>query len=161
MLYFENEAVGIAVKEKRSKKQSEGEGLREAEYKFTGLLTFTLGEHSYSKKVWSDKPQKKIEVNIGKIVLAIFAEVEEKMRLREKRTNNAIRAEKERLERYKLQQPKEKELDRVEVLIKAAEDFKKAKLVREFIEELTEEAKKNQDTKLEEYINGRKVKLIG
>lgn len=133
LLSVGKEQVGIAVKEKRTRDNSQKGG----DYIFTGRLTFTLGEYSNWKKTWGDTASKKVEEYIGEIIAAIFTEAEEKKRLSEMRRNQEIKREIERMESYRIQQQQEKEVAKIEDLMKAAQDYKKALVIREFIEEFS------------------------
>lgn len=134
---FGKDTVFLAIREKRSRSKSYTS--RGVDYSFTGDLVFIIGETSYYQKKWHDNKSKKIEDYIDDIIASIFTEAEEIRKTRERHREASIRAEYERQERYRIQRSKDKEIERFDELLKAAQDYKKAKIIREFLDDMQSE----------------------
>lgn len=119
------------------------------EYQPTGRLTFRVED--YNQKMWEDG---KVTIEDKLPDILGYLELKAKKKLEERRyyqEQNKIREEKERVER-EIRDRKEKELRDLKNLIKQANQWQQVQILRAFIKDVEERAKKD-ETLTEELYN--------
>ncbi len=125
----------------------------------TGILVLKIGE-SYKAMEWSDGATK-LEKQLAKIVAKIELEAQKELEWREKCRISQIKREEEEKIRKEYEARKELEFDKTKELFKAAEYHNKAKMIREYIDNIELQATKRQNLtpELEEWLKWAKDKV--
>ena len=113
----------------------------------TGILIIKIGE-SYKAKEWSDGTVK-LENQLAKIVAKIELEAKEELAWREECRLHHIKMEEEEKIRKEFQKKREFELQRTKELFNNAIYHNKAKIVREYLNELETKASLNNQLTIE------------
>ncbi len=123
----------------------------------TGILIIKIGE-SYKAKEWSDGTVK-LENQLAKIVAKIELEAKEELAWREECRLHHIKMEEERKNKKGIPEEREFELQRTKELFNNAIYYNKAKIVREYLNELETKALDNQLTiELQDWLKWAKDK---
>lgn len=132
------------------------------DFLFTGDLIFHIASHQIPRQNWNDTTKKKIESEIGEIIISIFMAAMNEKKLKEERKILEERRRREQEERFRLEQLREREYERISDLVEKANDHNKARLIREFINALQGNAQlafSNEETdKIENYVEWAKEK---
>jgi hypothetical protein len=125
----------------------------------TGILILKIGE-SYKAMEWSDGATK-LEKQLAKIVAKIELEAQKELEWREECRIYHIKREEEEKIRKEHEARKELEFNNTKELFKAAEYHNKAKIIREYIEDVENQATKNNNLKseLKEWLQWSKDKV--
>jgi hypothetical protein len=125
----------------------------------TGILVLKIGE-SYKAMEWSDGATK-LEKQLAKIVAKIESEAQIELEWREECRLHEIKRKEEEKIRKEYEVRKELEFDKTKELFKAAEYHNKAKMIREYIDniELQATKKKNLTPELKEWLKWAKDKV--
>ncbi|MEN2468164.1 hypothetical protein [Ornithinibacillus sp. JPR2-1] len=103
------------------------------DYVMTGKLHFEIDEYHAKRKNWNDTETKKIEEQIGEIIIWIMEAIRLKKVMREKRVAEEARRLEEQRIRREMVERKEEELERLKVLEQQAIGWEKAERIRKFI----------------------------
>lgn len=125
----------------------------------TGILILKIGE-SYKAMEWSDGATK-LEKQLAKIVAKIELEAQKELEWREQCRISQIKREEEEKIRKEYEASKELEFDKTKELFKAAEYHNKAKMIREYIENIEIQAanKQNLTPELDKWLKWAKDKV--
>ena len=125
----------------------------------TGILILKIGE-SYKAMEWSDGATK-LEKQLAKIAAKIELEAQKELEWREQCRISQIKREEEEKIRKEYEARKELEFDKTKELFKAAEYHNKAKIIREYIEDIENQANQNNNLKseLKEWLQWAKEKV--
>lgn len=125
----------------------------------TGILVLKIGE-SYKAMEWSDGATK-LEKQLAKIVAKIELEAQIELEWREECRLHEIKRKEEEKIRKEYEARKELEFDKTKELFKAAEYHNKAKMIREYIDNIELQATKKQNLtpELKEWLKWAKDKV--
>ncbi|MGV9003256.1 hypothetical protein [Flavobacterium sp.] len=125
----------------------------------TGILILKIGE-SYKAMEWADGSNK-LEKQLAKIVAKIELEAQKKLEWREECRISAIKREKEEKIRKEYEARKEIEFNKTKDLFNLAEYHHKAKIIKEYIDDLEQHSSINNKltTELIEWIKWAKEKV--
>ncbi|WP_096187069.1 hypothetical protein [Evansella halocellulosilytica] len=112
------------------------------DYERTGMLHLGIDSYHAKRKNWNDTETKKIEENIGEIVIWIMEAIHVEKRIREKRELENNRRLEEEIIQQEIAMKKEEELKRFELLNQHANDWDKAVRIRKFAYEIEKEIAK-------------------
>ncbi|KLU65680.1 hypothetical protein DEAC_c23100 [Desulfosporosinus acididurans] len=102
------------------------------DYVSTGIFTFEIDEYHCRRKRWHDTDNRKIENQIGEIIIWLMEAVQVVKTKREEHELEAKRRLEEELERKKLEKIRKHETELVELLEKLSSDSDKAEKIRGF-----------------------------
>lgn len=145
------DSVPIFIKEKQ-KRIERKPTKRELEYRLghgpfydyimTGKLHFGIDEYHAKRKNWNDTETKKIEDQIGEIIIWIMEAIQVEKVMREKQEAEKARRLEEQRIRQEMVERKEKELERLKVLEQLAISWEKAEQIRNFADAVELESAK-------------------
>lgn len=104
------------------------------DYVKTGLLHFGIDSYHAKRKNWHDTDNKKIERQIGEIIIWIMDAIHVEKVLREKREAEKVRRLEEERIRLQLEERREKELEQLKLLNQYVENWHKANRIRKFVD---------------------------
>ncbi|KGX85887.1 hypothetical protein [Pontibacillus litoralis] len=129
------------------------------DYKRTGKLHLGIDFHHAKRKNWNDTETKKIEEQIGEIVIWIMEAIHVKKSIREEHEIERKRRLEEKIIQEEIQMKKEEELKKVELLNQYAIDWEKADRIRRFAYAVEFDiAKGDQNENLIEWLKWAKAK---
>lgn len=120
-------------KELADKKKYSFTTIPEYDYVYNGKLSFTIDEYHAKRKSWNDGKIKSIDNEIGDIVIGIMEAIHIVKEQREERVIEEKRQREEEIRRWELQQKRDKEKERLNLLIAKADDFYQAQKLYEYI----------------------------
>lgn len=141
LVCLNEDSVPISIKEKQKRvKHKPTEEELESRFSFspsydylmTGNLHFEIDSYHAKRKNWNDTKTKKIENQIGEIIIWIMNAIHSKKINREKIEVEKARQLEEQLIRQEIEERKEDELKRLEQLNQYANDWEKAEKIRKF-----------------------------
>lgn len=135
--------VPILIKEKQkrlehkpTKEELEYSFRSSYDYVYTGKLHFGIDSYHAKRKNWNDTETKKIEDQIGEIIIWIMEAIYVEKTKREKHEAEKARWLEEERIRQQIAERKEEELKQLELLSQHAIDWDKADRIRKFAEEV-------------------------
>lgn len=132
------------------------------DFLYTGFLQFVIDDWHAPRKNWNDTKNKKIESEIGDIVITIIETAEALRILREERYQEDLRMRQSELERMKLQELRDSEMKKVQQLEAMANDYKSAMEIYTFLDTLEKGSNNIDDEderkKIDDYISWGKSK---
>ncbi|WP_047980944.1 hypothetical protein [Ornithinibacillus contaminans] len=132
------DSVPIFIKEKQRRiehnpTEQEKDSYRSSyDYIMTGKLHFGIDAYHAKRKNWNDTETKKIEDQIGEIIIWVMETIHVEKVIREKREAEKVRRLEEERVRQQIAERKEAELKRLELLNQHAIDWDKADQIRRF-----------------------------
>jgi cell division protein ZapA (FtsZ GTPase activity inhibitor) len=136
----------------------------EYDYVYNGKLTFTIDEYHAKRKSWNDGKIKSIDNEIGDIVIGIMEAIHIVKERREEREVAEKRRREEEIRRWELKQKRDKEKERVNLLISKADDYYQAQKLYEYIaaiEKMLPNVQDDMQKKLTSIYHGPNKKQIG
>lgn len=109
------------------------------DFLYSGYLQFVIDDWEAPRKNWNDTNNKKIETEVGEIVVAIIETAESLRILREQRHQEELRRRQSELERMKLQDLRDNEMKKVQQLETRANDYKRAMEIMKYVNALEKE----------------------
>lgn len=120
-------------KELADKKRYSFSTIPEYDYVYSGKLSFTIDEYHAKRKSWNDGKIKRIENEIGDIVVNIMEAIHIVKERREERAIAETKRREDEIRRWEFQQKRDKEKERLDRLITKANDFYQAQKLYDYI----------------------------
>jgi hypothetical protein len=102
----------------------------------TGFLTLQIDEWCSKRKSWNDTEKQKIEMFVGDFVISLIETGENLRNLREKREEEHRRWLEERERLALLRELREKELEKFKILENEANNYNRARIIKDYIKAL-------------------------